>query len=223
MRVIVFGATGMIGQGVLRECLLAPDVERVLTVVRRGTGRVDPKLRELTHANFASFAAIESELEGYDACFFCLGVSAAGMSEAEYAKVTYDTTLAAAQLLARLNPASIFIYVSGAGTDSSEQGRVMWARIKGKAENALLHLPFRAAYMFRPGLIQPLHGIRSKTPLYQTFLSLFGWIFPLLRAVWPNQVTTTEVIGRAMLEAVRRLPEKRVLEVRDINALGGAA
>jgi uncharacterized protein YbjT (DUF2867 family) len=223
MKVIVFGATGMIGQGVLRECLLAPDVERVLAVVRSGTGRVDPKLRELMHSNFTSFAAIESELEGYDACFFCLGVSSAGMSEAEYAKVTYDTTLAAAQLLARRNPASVFIYVSGAGTDASERGRVMWARVKGKTENALLHLPFRASYMFRPGLIQPLHGIRSKTPLYQAFLSLFGWVFPLLRATWPNQVTTTEVIGRAMLQAVRRLPEKRVLEVRDINALGASA
>jgi uncharacterized protein YbjT (DUF2867 family) len=220
MKVIVFGATGMIGQGVLRECLLAPDVERVLAVVRSSTGRVDPKLRELMHTNFASFAAIASELEGYDACFFCLGVSSAGLSEADYAKVTYDTPLAAAELLARLNPTSVFTYVSGAGTDSSERGGVMWARIKGKAENALLRLPFRAAYMFRPGLIQPLHGIRSKTPLYQLVISLFGWLFPILRAALPNHVTTTEVIGRAMLAVVRRPYEKRVLEVRDINALG---
>jgi uncharacterized protein YbjT (DUF2867 family) len=220
MKVILFGATGMIGQGVLRECLLAPDVERVLAVVRSSTGRVDPKLRELLHTNFASLAPIASELEGYDACFFCLGVSSAGLSEADYAKITYDTALAAAELLARLSPSSVFTYVSGAGTDSSERGGVMWARIKGKTENALLRLPFRAAYMFRPGLIQPLHGIRSKTPLYQRVISLFGWLFPILRAALPNHVTTTEVIGRAMLAVVRRPPEKRVLEVRDINALG---
>jgi uncharacterized protein YbjT (DUF2867 family) len=222
MKVIVFGATGMIGQGVLRECLLAPDVDRVLTVGRSSSGQVDPKLVELIHTNFTSFDAIESRLRGYDACFFCLGVSSAGMNEADYAKLTHDTTLAAAELIARLNPTSVFTYVSGAGTDSSETGRIMWARIKGKTENALLRLPFRAAYMFRPGLIQPLHGIRSKTALYQAFLSLFGWSLPLLRAALPNHVTTTEVLGKAMLEVVRRAPEQRVLEVRDINALGRA-
>lgn len=222
MKVVLFGATGMVGQGVLRECLLAPDVEQVLTVGRSVTGQVNPKLRELRHTNFASFAEIETELRGHDACFFCLGVSSAGMSESDYTKLTYETTLAAAAPLARLNPASVFVYVSGAGTDSTEKGRSMWARVKGKTENALLGLPFRAAYMFRPGLIQPLHGIRSRTPLYQLFISGFGWMFPLLRAALPNHVTTTELIGRAMLEAVRRLPEKRVLDARDINALGKA-
>jgi uncharacterized protein YbjT (DUF2867 family) len=223
MKVIVFGATGMVGQGVLRECLLAPDVERVLTVGRSVTGQVDPKLRELKHANFASFAALEAELRGYDACFFCLGVSSAGMSEADYTKLTYDTTLAAAEPIARLNPTSVFIYVSGAGTDSTEKGSSMWARVKGKTENALLRLPFRAAYMFRPGLIQALHGIRSKTRMYQVFISIFGWMFPLLRAAFPNHVTTTELVGKAMLETVRRVPEKRLVEAREINALGGAA
>jgi uncharacterized protein YbjT (DUF2867 family) len=224
MKVILFGATGMVGQGVLRECLLAPDVEQVLAVGRSSTGQVNPKLREVKHTNFTSFTAIESELRGFDACFFCLGVSSAGMSEADYAKLTYDTTLAAAELIARLNPSSVFTYVSGVGTDSSEKGRSMWARVKGKTENALLRLPFRAAYMFRPGVIQALHGIRSKTRLYQVFYSLLGWWgIPVARALFPNQVTTTERVGRAMLEVVRRAPEQRVLEPRDINALGSSA
>lgn len=221
MKVILFGATGMVGLGVLRECLLAPDVEQVLAVGRNSTGQVHPKLRELRHDNLTSFAAIESELQGYDACFFCLGVSSLGMSEEAYAKITYDATLAAAGVLARSQPSLVFIYVSGAGTDSSETGGTMWARVKGKTENALLKLPFRAAYMFRPGVIQPLHGIRSKTALYQTFYTLLAPLLPLLRALLPNQITTTEQVGKAMLEAVRRLPSPRVFENRDIRALAG--
>jgi len=222
MKVILFGATGMVGLGVLRECLLAPDVEQVLAVGRSSTGQVHPKLRELGHDNFTNISAIESDLRGHDACFFCLGVSALGMSEEDYARITYDATLAVAEVLARSQPSPVFIYVSGTGTDSSEHGRTMWARVKGRTENALLKLPFKAAYMFRPGMIQPLHGIRSKTALYQTFYTLLGPLMPPLRALLPNQITTTEQVGKAMLEAVRRLPSQRVFENRDIRELAGA-
>ncbi len=163
MKVILFGATGMVGQGVLRECLLDPGVESVLAVGRSPTGQRNAKLREILHDNFFDFSAIESELTGFDACFFCLGVSSVGMSEQRYRHLTYDLTLAAATTLSKLNPGMVFIYVTGQGTDSTEQGRLMWARVKGKTENDLLKLPFKAAYMFRPAGIQPLHGIRSKT------------------------------------------------------------
>ena len=170
----------MVGQGVLRECLLDPDVDRVLSIVRALSGQSHPKLRELVHKDFFDFSAIEGDLTGYDACFFCLGVSSAGMKEADYRHVTYGITMAAARVLARLNPAMSFIYVSGLGTDSSERGRTMWARVKGKTENDLLRLSFKAAYMFRPGGIVPLHGVKSKTRIYQTFLTIFGPLMPLL-------------------------------------------
>jgi uncharacterized protein YbjT (DUF2867 family) len=167
MKVILFGATGMVGQGVLRECLLDADIESVLAVGRSPTGQPHAKLREIVHDNFLDYSAIESELKGYDSCFFCLGVSSVGMDEARYRYLTYDITLAAARTLAKLNPQMVFVYVTGRGTDSSEQGRSMWARVKGKTENDLLKLPFKAAYMFRPAGILPLHGIRSKTAWYQ--------------------------------------------------------
>ena len=160
MKVLVFGASGMVGQGVLRECLLDPEVSVVLSIARSSTGQQHPKLKEIVHKDFLDFASLETEWAGLDACFFCLGVSSAGMSEENYKRVTYDITLAAAQVLAKLNPNLTFVYVSGAGTDSSERGRVMWARVKGQTENALLRMPFRAAYMFRPGVIVPLHGIK---------------------------------------------------------------
>src|SRR5579862_4095072 len=163
MRAILFGASGMVGQGVLRECLLDPDVESVVVLSRSAIGRQHPKLRQLLHGNFLDFSAIESQLAGFDACFFCLGVSSAGMNEEDYQRITYGFTLAAARVLARLNPNMTFIYVSGTGTDSSERGRSMWARVKGRTENELLRLPFHAAYMFRPGVIVPLHGIQSRT------------------------------------------------------------
>ena len=219
MKVLLFGASGMVGQGVLRECLLDPDVERVLSIVRAPTGQSDQKLRELVHKDFVDFSGIENELASYDACFFCLGVSSAGMKEADYGRVTYDITLAAARVLARLNPAMTFIYVSGLGTDSSEQGRSMWARVKGKTENDLLRLPFKAAYMFRPGGIVPLHGVRSKTRLYQAFLMVFGPLMPLLYRLLPQYVTTTEQIGRAMLNAAKQGAPKSILETADINRL----
>jgi uncharacterized protein YbjT (DUF2867 family) len=219
MNVILFGATGMVGQGVLRECLLDPEVQHVLSVVRTPSGQQHPKLRELVHTDFFNYSDIESELKGYDACFFTLGVSSAGMDEAKYRHLTYDLTLAAATTLARLNPQMTFVYVSGAGTDSSERGRTMWARVKGKTENDLLKLPFRAAYMFRPGFIQPLHGIRSKTRLYQAIYTALGPLLPLIKSAFPKSITTTEQIGRAMLQVVKHGYPKPILEAKDIIAL----
>jgi uncharacterized protein YbjT (DUF2867 family) len=216
MNAILFGATGMVGQGVLRECLLDPDVHQILSIVRTPSGQQHPKLRELVHTDFFDYSAIEPELTGYDACFFSLGVSSAGMDEAKYKHLTYDLTLAAATTITRLNPNMTFIYVSGAGTDSTERGGIMWARVKGKTENALLKLPFHAAYMFRPGFIQPLHGIRSKTKLYQFFYTALNPILPLLKSAFPKYITTTEELGRAMIKVARNGYPKPILEVPDI-------
>jgi uncharacterized protein YbjT (DUF2867 family) len=216
MNVILFGATGMVGQGVLRECLLAPDVERVLSIVRSPSGQLDAKLREVIPADFYDLSSIVGELSDYDACFFTLGVTSAGMDEESYRHVTYDLTLAAAQLLATLNPGMTFIYISGAGTDSTESGRTMWARVKGKTENAILRLPFKAAYMFRPGVIQPLHGIKSKTKSYRFFYAIAAPIFPLLKAIFPRHIVTTEGLGRAMLNVVRHGFPQPILEASDI-------
>jgi uncharacterized protein YbjT (DUF2867 family) len=216
MNVILFGATGMIGQGVLRECLLDSSAHQILSIVRSPSGQHDPKLHELVHTNFFDHSTIEPQLTGYDACFFSLGVSSAGMDEAKYKHLTYDLTLAAAATLARLNPNMTFLYVSGAGTDSTERGRIMWARIKGKTENDLLKLPFRAAYMFRPGFIQPLHGIRSKTKLYQFFYTALNPILPLLKSAFPKYITTTEELARAMINVARTGYSKPILEVPDI-------
>ena len=219
MNVILFGATGMVGQGVLRECLLDPDVLQVKTIGRSVTGVQNPKLRELVHRDMTDYRAIEAELTGFDACFFCLGIASAGMTEVDYTRITHDIAVAAAETLARLNPQMTFVFVSGAGADSSEKGRLMWARIKGKTENAILRMPFKAAYVFRPGIIQPLHGIRSRTALYRILYQVMGMLFPLLRRLFPAYVLTTEQIGRAMLNAVRRGAPKRVLESPDIRAL----
>jgi uncharacterized protein YbjT (DUF2867 family) len=218
MKVLIFGATGMVGQGVLRECLRAPDVEVVASVGRGATGLQDPKLREIVHSEMGSLAAIEARLTGFDACFFSLGVSAAGMKEADYDRITYGLTLAAAQTLSRLNPGMTFIYVSGEGTDSSERGRVMWARIKGRTENALLRLPLEA-FMFRPGLIEPLDGIQSKTRAYRVMYKLMKPVLPLLHWALPNQVLSTREIGQAMLAVARQGYEKRILETGDLRRL----
>jgi uncharacterized protein YbjT (DUF2867 family) len=217
MQVVMFGATGMVGQGVLRECLVDPDVESVVAVGRGATGHYHPKLLELEHSDFLDFSAIENQLQGFDACFFCLGVSSAGMSEENYERVTYGFTIAAARALVKLNPKMTFIYVSGAGTDSTERGSSMWARVKGKTENELLRMPFRAAYMFRPGVIVPLHGIRSKTGVYRVFYILLGPVLPLLKGRFPKYVTTTEQIGLAMLKVAKQGWPKPVLETSDIN------
>ena len=219
MKAVIFGASGMVGQGVLRECLLDPEVEQVVSVVRSPTGQRDAKLREVVHGDFMNFSGMESALSGYDACFFCLGVSSAGMTEQEYTRVTYDITLAAARTLVKVSPAMTFEYISGTGTDSSEKGRSMWARVKGRTENALLALPFRAAYMFRPGFIQPLYGIRSKTRVYQIFYAVTKPLLPAFKAIFPQHVTTTERLGRAMIAVAKHGYPKRVLEMRDINSL----
>ena len=217
MNVIIFGATGMVGQGVLRESLLDPDVKSVLTVGRSATGVQNPKLREIVRPDLYHYSDIESELKGFDACFFCLGVSSAGMPEKQYENLTYTLTLAAAETLSRQNPAMTFVYVSGAGTDSSEKGRVMWARVKGRTENALLRLPFKAAYMFRPGVIQPVHGARSKTAAYRIAYALLNPALPLLRRLFPRYILTTEEIGRAMIHVAREGAPKKILETWDIR------
>ncbi|RDS86042.1 epimerase [Dyella psychrodurans] len=219
MNVLLYGATGMVGQGVLRECLLAPDVALVQTVGRAPTGQQHPKLNEVVQRDLFDSLPVAGELKGFDACFFCLGVSSAGMTEADYVHLTYDLTLAVAQTLVDLNPGMTFVYVSGAGTDSSEHKGSMWARVKGRTENALRRLPFKGVYLFRPGVIQPLHGIRSKTASYQTFYSLSKPFLKPLRALFPNTILSTEIMGRAMLAVARRGADKPVLEASDIRAL----
>jgi uncharacterized protein YbjT (DUF2867 family) len=219
MKVILFGASGMVGQGVLRECLLDEDVAGVLVVGRSPLGRQHAKLEEIVLADLTDYSTVEERLRGYDACFFCLGVSVAGMSEANYRRVTFDVTLAAARTLAKLDPDMTFVYVSGAGTDSSEHGRTMWARVKGATENALLRLPFKAAYMFRPAIIQPRHGERSKTRSYRILYTVLGPFLPLLAAALPRQVTTTERMARAMIKVARQGAAKPVLENQDINEI----
>jgi uncharacterized protein YbjT (DUF2867 family) len=218
MKVLIYGATGMVGQAVLRECLLDAGVEQVATIGRTATGASNGKLREIVRGDLSNYTGIEEQLSGFDACFFCLGVSSSGLKEADYTRLTYDLTLAAGEMLSRLNPGMTFIYVSGSGTDSSETGRAMWARVKGRTENALLRLPL-AAYMFRPGFIQPMDGIESKTASYRIFYKVLSPLMPLLRRALPNQVLTTREIGQAMLAIVRHGYAKRILETRDIRAV----
>jgi uncharacterized protein YbjT (DUF2867 family) len=220
LNVLLFGATGMVGSGVLIECLEDERVRGVTAPVRRPTGITDDKLNEFRHEDFFHYEGIESALTGFDACFFCLGVSAAGMDEARYSRLTYDLTLAAARTLVDLNPQMVFCYVSGAGTDSTEAGRFMWARVKGRTENALLGLPFRAAYMFRPAFIQPLRGVRSRVALYRAVYAVTGPLFPILRRVSPRFVTTTEIVGRAMIRVALDGYRKPILENDDINRVG---
>lgn len=218
MNVLIYGASGMVGQGVLRECLLAADVARVQTVGRAAMGQQHPKLKEVVQPDLFDSNAIAAELTGFDACFFCLGVSSAGMTAVAYTHLTYDLTLAVAQTLATLNPHMTFVYVSGAGTDSSEQKGSMWARVKGRTENALQRLPFKAVYLFRPGAIQPLHGIRSKTRSYQLLYSLTKPLLTPIRLLFPHVMLSTEVVGQAMLSVVRHGAAKPVLEAADIRA-----
>lgn len=223
MKVIIFGATGMVGRGVLLECLDDERVEKVLVVSRRAGGERHPKLREILHQDFFDFSAIQPEFAGFDACFFCLGVSSLGMSASDYHHLTYDLTLAAATAVASVTERRLtFCYVSGAGTDSTERGRVGWARTKGKTENALLRLPFKAAYLFRPGYIQPLRGIRSKTRWYQALYDVLGVLYPVLRRLMPSHVTTTTAIGRAMIYVAAAGYSKSILVSPDINQLAGA-
>jgi uncharacterized protein YbjT (DUF2867 family) len=223
MKVLLFGASGMVGQGVLRECLRDHGVERVASVGRRPLGRGDPKLEEVVRPNLPDLAGAEDRLRGFDACFFCLGVSSIGKSESEFRKVTYDLTVAVAKTLAALNPAMTFGYVSGAGTDSTEHGPAMWARVKGATENALLKMPFRAVYLFRPGAIQPRHGVRSKTPLYRAIYVILFPFLGLVKLVAPNSLTTTESVGRAMIGVARHGAAGPYLGTKEINEAARSA
>jgi uncharacterized protein YbjT (DUF2867 family) len=218
MKVIVFGATGMVGQGVLRECLLDDGVTDILTIGRRKTGVGHGKLHEIALIDLAGDAIDSLRLGDYDACFFCLGVSSAGISEAEYRRITHDIAVRAATAFVKQNPASTFIFVSGAGADSTGKSRIMWARVKGETENAILALPFRGKYVFRPAFIEPEHGIVSRTPLYRFFYALLRPLYPLLKALLPGQMTTTSRMGRAMLNVARRGAPKSILENKDIEA-----
>jgi uncharacterized protein YbjT (DUF2867 family) len=219
MNVIIFGATGMVGQGVLRGCLSDAAIDKILLIGRSTSGVQVAKVSEIILKDMTDYSAIAGQLGGYAACFFCLGVSSAGMREVDYRRVTYDLTLAAAHALLKESPGMTFIYVSGTGTDSSEKGRSMWARVKGATENALLSLPFKAAYMFRPGFILPQHGIKSKTGWYAAMYAIVVPIYPVLRVAFGKYMTTTEQLGKAMLVAAKRGNEKRVVENWEIAAL----
>lgn len=219
MKIMIFGASGMVGQGVLRECLLDVGIDKVLSVGRSASGSTHAKLNDVVLADITRLGNIADALRGYDACFFCLGVSSAGMTEERYTALTYDLTLTVARALVAINPAMRFIYITGAGTDSSEQGRSMWARVKGRTENALLALPFKSAHMLRPAIIQPMHGIRSKTALYRLAYVLLAPVMPLFKRVFPGYFTTSEQIGRVMIHLAREGHPKRILETDDINAI----
>lgn len=215
IRAIITGASGMVGEGVLHECLLHPDVESVLSISRRTCGMRHAKLKEILHQDFSNFSGIEEELSGYNAGFFCMGVSSLGKSEETYRRLTYDLTLALARPLAKLNPDMTICYVTGMGADSSEKGRTMWARVKGKTENDLMKLPFRGAYMFRPGFIRPTKGLKNTHGFYRVVDPLF----PLGKLLFPKALLTLKEIGLAMINSVAVGPEKRMLEVSDIAAL----
>jgi len=210
----------MVGQGVLNEALADPAVEAVLTVGRRATGVSDPRLREIVRADLFDLEPLAAELTGHDACLFCLGVSSVGMSEPEYRRLTHDLTLSAARTLLRVNPSMTFCFVSGEGTDSTGKGRAMWARVKGQTENDLLALGFKGAYMFRPGFIRPMKRVRSRTRLYRVLYATLGFTYPLLKALFPNQVTTGQIMGRAMLRVARDGYAHPMLATREINAVG---
>ncbi|MEQ8534302.1 MAG: epimerase [Imperialibacter sp.] len=215
INVIVTGASGMVGEGVMHECLNHPDVEKVLVIGRKPCGTNHPKLTEIIHKDFFNLTPIADQLKGYTACYFCLGVSSVGMKEPEYKKLTYDLTMHASDLLAKLNPEMTFCYVSGAATDSTEKGRVMWARVKGKTENDVMKLPFKAAYVFRPGYMQPTPGLNNTLKYYK----YFSWMYPFLKTVFPGSVSTLADLGQAMLGVTLKGYDKKVLEVRDIKAV----
>ncbi|NEU13208.1 NAD(P)H-binding protein [Methylobacterium sp. BTF04] len=223
MKIVLFGATGMIGQGALREVLADPAIARVVSVVRAPTATRDPKLHEIVQTDFLDLSAIEAALAGADACLFCLGTSSVGLSEAQYARVTYDYTLAAARTLSRLNPGMTFVYVSAVGADSSENGRVMWARVRGRTENDLFRLPFRRVYAVRPAMIRPLHGIRARVAYIDRVYRVLAPVLPLLQRLVPAYVTSTEELARAMLALAKHGGTARVVEARDIARLAAQA
>jgi uncharacterized protein YbjT (DUF2867 family) len=219
IKAILFGATGMIGQAVLQECLENIEVESVLAISRQTCNINHPKLKEIIHQDFFDLAPLSNEISGYNTCFYCLGISSAGLSEKEYYHITYDLTVYVAQVLSALNKDISFCYISAGGADSSEKGRVMWARVKGKTENALLAMPFKKAYMFRPFYIQPMKGIRSRTKLYNILYAVFKPFYFILKH-FESSVITTETLGKAMIYAVATESEKSIIESRDINKIG---
>ena len=219
MNVVLFGATGMVGAGALLECFADPRVTSVLAITRSATGRTHHKLREVLHTDFFEYAGLAADFAAADACFFCLGVSSIGMKEDAYTRVTYDLTMAAARAMAAANPRMTFCYVSGVGTDSTERGRTMWARVKGKTENALLALPFKAAFMFRPGYIQPIGDVQSKTGWVQTAYDILAPFYPLVHRLIPGGTTTTANIGRALIQVAAAGYSKSVLYSPDVNRL----
>jgi hypothetical protein len=215
LRVILTGATGMVGEGVLLECLQNTEVEHVLVINRKTCGITNQKLKEIIHTNFLDLSSIENQLTNFNACFFCLGVSSIGMKEPEYTKLTYNLTMHVAQTLSRVNPGMTFCYVSGASTDSTEQGRIMWARVKGKTENDLMKLPFKKVVMFRPGYIQPTKGQKNILKFYK----YVSWLYPTLRFFFPGSACSLKEIGLAMINTVNKNYPKNILEVKDIVAL----
>ena len=219
MKAIITGATGMVGKGVLLECLDHNDVEQVLVINRNSLNITHPKLKEILHSDFSSFEEIKDEIAGYDACFYCMGVSSQGMKEEKYKHITYNFTMALAKVLYELNPEMTFNYVSGQGTDSSEKGRSMWARVKGKTENDVLKMGFKDAYLFRPGGIIPLRGIKSRTKSYQFIYDYFMWLVKLIKFLAPKSVVNTTQIGHAMINSVLKGTDKKVLSPKDILEL----
>jgi uncharacterized protein YbjT (DUF2867 family) len=222
MKVVLFGATGMVGQGVLRECLKDPGVETVLSIGRRPTGQGHTKVRDLVLRDLTDYSGVMGDLESHDACFFCLGVSSAGTSATEYRRITYDIAVAAGRALADKSPSLTFIFVSGAGADRTGKSGTMWARVKGETENAILGLPLKGKYVFRPAFIEPGPGIVSRTRLYRILLAMAWPLFPVVRAIAPRYVTTSEKVGQAMLNVARSGYPKVVLENEDINAAADA-
>ncbi|HTA26617.1 MAG TPA: epimerase [Bacteroidia bacterium] len=212
VRAIITGSTGMVGEGVLHECLMHPDVEHVLVINRKPCGITHPKLHEIIHENFFDLSLVKEYLINYNACFFCLGMTSIGMKEPEYRHLTYDLTMHVAETLCEQNQGMVFTYVSGAGTDSTEKGRSMWARVKGKTENDLMKLPFKKAYMFRPGYIQPTKGLKNTQKAYK----YISWMYPVLQFLFPKFACTMKEIGLAMIHTVTVGYEKQILEVKDI-------
>ncbi|RYE25636.1 MAG: epimerase [Sphingobacteriales bacterium] len=215
IKVIVTGASGMVGEGVAIECLDNPQISEVLVIGRRPSGLQHPKLKEVLHNDFMNLEPIAQHFAGYDACFFCLGVTSVGKKEDEYTKLTYDLTMGAARLMAQKSPSMTFEYVSGAGTDSTEQGRTMWARVKGKTENDLMKLPFKDVYAFRPGMMKPTDGMKNTNPLYK----YIGWLYPLLRATMPAGVCTLKEVALAMIHVATKGYTKKVVDVKDMVAM----
>lgn len=216
IKVIITGATGMVGEGVLHECLLHPQIENVLVINRKPCGIQHPKLKEIIHADFFNLSPIKNELSGYDACFFCLGVSSVGMKEPDYFKLTYTLTLHFAEIVSEVNSNMVFCYISGAGTDSSEKGRMMWARVKGKTENDLMKLPFKKVYNFRPAMLEPTKGLKNTLSLYK----YFGWMAPILRLLAPNQISTLQQLGKSMIFVTINGYKKQNFDVKDIKETG---